>query len=181
MSLQVMLSVLLTAAGPLMAQTPVETLAHVRNEFEFTVHASYDRVAPLFGAYAERAWAGPDWNPQAVYPAAAEAVPAKDVRGEVFTISHGEHAATWINTALDFQAGYIQYAYFIPGAMVALIDVHVAKLASAATHVNVVYERTALSAAANAHVKAMGESDRGSGPHWQAAIEAFLNRESKGR
>ncbi len=149
-----------------------EALAHVRNEFELNLQAPYGRVAPLFGAYAERAWAGPDWDPRPVYPAA---LPPHDVAGEVFSISRGAEDATWINTALDLQTGHIQYVYFIPGAMVTLIDIHVARSPSDGTKVNVVYERTALSTAANGRVRDLGEADHGSGPGWQSAIEACLN------
>ena len=32
-------------------------VAHVENGFEFTVHAPYEKVFPLFGAHGERTWA----------------------------------------------------------------------------------------------------------------------------
>src|ERR1700728_3310289 len=67
-------------------------VVHVRNEFEFTAHAPYQVVAPLFGADGERAWAGGDWDPHFLYPQ-----PAQDVQGAVFTIRHGHRQAYWIN------------------------------------------------------------------------------------
>ena len=84
-------------------------VAHVENGFEFTVHAPYDKVAPLFGAHGERAWAGEHWDPQFLHPQ-----PAQDVVGEVFTVAHGHTRATWVNTAFDLQSGHMQYVYVIP-------------------------------------------------------------------
>ena len=42
------------------------------------------------------------------------------------------------------------------------------------TRVQVAYERTALSAAANERVRSMGDHDRKSGPEWSAEIDRHL-------
>ena len=149
-------------------------LAHVRNSFEFTVHAPQNLVAPLFGAHRERVWAE-GWDPQFIYPQ-----PAEDKAGAVFTISHGGHTSTWITTALDLEKGHVQYAYFIPGAMTTLIDIHLSPAGASGTHVEVVYERTALSSEVNDYVTKMGEQDRSSADHWQKAIEKYLANEKDG-
>jgi len=149
---------------------PGATLAHVRNEFEFTVHAPYAKAAPLFGADAERAWAGKDWNPRFLFPASAPF----DVPGAVFTIEHGGHHATWVCTIFDLKAGRVQYVYTIGGAVATLIDIRLFAPDSKSTQVQVVYERTALKPEANDHVKEMGESDRDSGKEWQEAIDRYL-------
>ena len=146
-------------------------LTHVSNSFEFTVHASPSVVAPLFGAHLERVWAE-GWDPQFVYPN-----PPQDKVGAVFTVNHGGHSSTWITTIFDPANGHVQYAYFIPGAMVTMIDIRVAPSSSNAhTHVQVTYERTALAAEANDHVRQLGDSDRQSAGHWQAAIEGYLKK-----
>ncbi len=88
-----------------MAQGP---LMHARSEFTFTVQAPMAEAFPLFGPEGERAWAGPEWDPQFVYP-----IPAKDIEGAVFRIHHGHHSATWVNTAFDAQSGHAAYAYVI--------------------------------------------------------------------
>jgi hypothetical protein len=151
-------------------------LTHVSNSFEFTVHAPKDVVAPLFGAHLERSWAD-GWDPQFVYPD-----PPQDKTGAVFTVNHGGHTSTWITNIFDPAKGHVQYAYFIPGAMVTMIDIRVAPSASnTATHVQVTYERTALAAEANDHVRQLGESDRQSGRHWQTAIENYLTKPAGGR
>src|SRR5215468_10658349 len=84
-------------------------VTHVENGFEFTVHAPYDKVAPLFGAHGERAWGGADWDPQFLHPQ-----PARDVAGEVFSVAHGHGRSTWVNTAFDLETGHVQYVYVVP-------------------------------------------------------------------
>jgi len=149
-------------------------VAHVRNEFEFTVHAPYRVTAPLFGPEGERAWADEDWDPHFLYPQ-----PAQDVRGAVFTLHHGHrHHAYWVNTAFDLDARHVQYVYVIPEVMATLIDVHFAELNAANTKVNVAYERTALSPENNERVRKAGNSDRDSGKEWGDAINDYLAKHS---
>ena len=153
-----------------------EPALHVRNEFDFTIHAPYKVAAPHCGADAERAWAGPDWNPKFLYP--PHDASAKDVPGAVFTIKHGHnHHAAWINTAFDLDTGHIQYVYVLGDVMVTLIDIHLAPIeadGAPATRVKVAYERTALSPEANDHVRQFAESDRKSGPHWQSDFDSYF-------
>ena len=152
------------AAGP---------VVRTENSFEFTVHAPVQRVVPLFGASAERAWGGSHWNPEFVYP-----LPERDEPGEVFTISHGHLHSTWVNTVFDLQAGRVQYVYVIPGAQVAVIDIYARPLDGATTGVKVVYQRTALDPSFNAHVTELGRKDGQGGPEWEAAINGYLKAKS---
>jgi hypothetical protein len=147
-------------------------VAHVRNEFEFTVHAPYQVAAPLFGPEGERGWAEGHWDPHFLYPQ-----PAQDVQGAVFTIRHGHHRAYWINTSFDLDARHFQYVYLIPDTMIVLIDVHFSELDPTNTKVNVAYERTALNPQANEHIKELGNSDRGSGKEWGTAINDYLAKQ----
>lgn len=142
---------------------------HVRTEFEFTVQAPYKMTAPLFGPEGERAWASDDWNPRFLYPEAAQ-----DIEGAVFQVRHGHHNSTWVNTDFDLEHGHIQYVYFLPDLMVARIDIDLTRASSDTTGVRVAYERTALSAAANQHVREFGEHDRKNGKVWAADIERHL-------
>jgi hypothetical protein len=151
--------------------TESETRAHVRSQFAFDLGASREVVAPLFGSYRERSWAQ-GWEPRFVWP-----LPAEDKPGEVFTVTHGAQTSTWVNTALDLDAGHIQYVYVVPEAMAVAVDIHVTVKGSTGTHVDVSYERTALSAHADDRVKALGDSDRESAAHWQRAIEECLKKE----
>jgi hypothetical protein len=149
-----------------MAEGP---LAHARSEFTFTVQAPMAEAFPLFGAEGERAWGGPHWDPQFVYP-----TPAKDVEGAVFLIHHGHHSATWVNTAFDAQAGHAAYVYVIDGKLTTRIDVQLSPLDSGTTRVRVMYERTALSPSVNADVMEMAQKDAKMGPEWERDIAEYL-------
>jgi hypothetical protein len=142
---------------------------HVRNSFQLLVRAPLARAATLFGPDGERCWAGPHWNPEFLYPQ-----PGKDVQGAVFTIQHGPHKSVWINTLFDPSAGRIQYVSFIPETLVSTVDVRLTAVDLSNTSVKVTYARTALDAAANDEVEALGKRDRESGPEWQQAIEKCL-------
>jgi hypothetical protein len=152
-----------------MTKEPNSPIAHVRNRFEFVVQAPLHRAAPLFGPEGERCWAGKDWNPEFLYPQ-----PGSDVEGAVFTVQHGSHTSVWVNTLFDLAGGRMQYVSFLVGSVVSTVDVRLTSLDSSSTRVEVTYVRTALNAAANEDVRAMGVSDRESGPHWQQAIEQCL-------
>ena len=147
----------------------------VRNEFDFTVHAPYQVAAPLFGPEGERAWAGGDWDPHFLYPQ-----PAQDTEGAVFTIRHGHHQAYWVNTSFDVPGRHFQYVYFIPNAMVTLIDVRFSEPDPTNTKVTVAYERTALNPAANDRVREMGNADRHNGKEWGTAIDDYLAKQNAG-
>jgi hypothetical protein len=142
---------------------------HVRTEFQFTVHAPYNVAAPLFGPGGERAWATDSWNPRFLYPQ-----PAKDVQVAVFQVHRGRRRSTWVNTAFDLEQGHIQYVYIIPEAMVTVIDLHLTRPNPDSTDVHVAYERTALKASANEHVRQFGEADRNNGKQWGDDIERYL-------
>jgi hypothetical protein len=148
--------------------------AHVRNTFRFEVAAPIERAAPLFGPEGERCWGGQSWNPEFLHP-----LPAKDVEGAVFTVQHGPHKSVWVNTVFDLSAGRMQYVSFIPDALVSTIDVRLTAVNPTTTGVEVTYTRTALSAAANKDVYVMATRDRTSGPHWQEAIQSYLDRQAR--
>ena len=145
-------------------------ILHVRNEFDFVVHAPYRAMAPLFGPEGERAWGGDDWDPHFLYPQ-----PAQDTQGAVFTVKHGHgHNAYWVNTAFDLDARHVQYVYIVPDVIATLIDIHFSELDAANTRVDVAYERTALNPDANERVQHAGDSDRNSSKEWSDAINGYL-------
>jgi hypothetical protein len=146
---------------------PSGPLAHAEATFSFVAEAPLEKVAPLMGADRERAWA-PGWDPQFVYPARAD-----DRPGMVFTVAHGLGRAVWVNTQLDVRAGRMQYVYVIPDALVTVVTLRLTAQGSA-TRVEVEYDRTALSAEANAHVAHLSAMDRAAGPEWQAQINGHL-------
>jgi hypothetical protein len=142
---------------------------HVSHQFQFVVRAPLVRAAALFGPNGERCWAGSNWNPEFLYPQ-----PGKDVQGAVFTIQHGPHKSVWVNTLFEPAAGRMQYVAFIPETLVTTVDVRLTAIDPSSTSVEVTYARTALDAAANDDVEALGRKDRESGPEWQRSIEKCL-------
>ena len=148
--------------------------AHVRSGFNFTLSVPLDRAAPLFGPEGERCWAGEHWNPEFLYPQ-----PGQDVEGAVFTVAHGTRKSIWVNTVFDLSAGRMQYVNFIPDVLVSTIDVHLVALNEKTTRIEVMYARTALSAAANDDVHAQARSARMSGAHWQEAIQRCLEKQTR--
>lgn len=144
---------------------------HTSEKFSFVANARMERVAPLFGADRERVWA-PDWNPQFVYP-----LPANDTEGMVFQVAHAHARATWVNTALDFKNGRIQYVYVIPDALTTVVTLQLTP-SGQKTKVEVRYDRTSLSADADTHVLHMADGDRRSGPEWEQQVNDYLAKPS---
>ncbi|HEX4456448.1 MAG TPA: hypothetical protein VIA18_00680 [Polyangia bacterium] len=142
--------------------------AHTAVTFAFDADGPMSQVMPLFGADRERVWAD-DWAPTFVHPS-----PAKDERGMVFLVKHGQLEATWVNTELDLARGHVQYAYVIPATLATLITIRASARTAKTTHVEVTYERTALTAAANAHVAHLAKADGDAGPEWARQINAYL-------
>jgi hypothetical protein len=89
-------------------------------------------------------------------------------------VQHGSHTSAWVNTLFDLAEGRMQYVSFLVGSVVSTVDVRLTPLDSSITRLEVTYVRTALNAAANEDVRAMGVSDHDSGPDWQEAIARCL-------
>ncbi len=147
-------------------------LAHTEAKFEFTANAPMERVAPLMGADRERVWA-PGWEPHFVFPK-----PAVDQQGMVFTVAHGPYRVPWVNTEFDLKAGRVQYVYVIPDTLLTVITIRMTPQVDK-THVAVEYDRTALNAQGNDHVRQLAEHDSKSGPEWQGQINGWLAKETK--
>jgi hypothetical protein len=142
---------------------------HTREQFSLLANAAFEIAWPLFGADKERAWA-PDWQPVFLWPQKAF-----DQEGMVFKIRHGETHALWVNTALDPMARRIQYVYVIPDVVVTVITLKLMPNGRTTT-IDVVYERTALSEAANESVKDMAARDSVAGEEWSRQINNHLSQ-----
>ncbi|MGA8087181.1 MAG: hypothetical protein WCA10_07735 [Terracidiphilus sp.] len=160
----------LVAASALgQSSAPAPRLLRTQTAFDIVVHLPYAEAAPLFGPEGERPWAGKHWNPQFLYPQTPH-----DEQGIVFTNQHGPVTAVWVNTLFDLQARHFIYAYFIPKIMVTTIDVSFSSTDPAATHVHVLYTRTALTPEGNDHVAAFTAADKTAAHGWQQSIETYL-------
>ena len=147
---------------------------HTREHFEFVANAGVETVFPLFGAETERIWAD-DWNPRFVWPSKAE-----DREGMVFHIPQGERTATWVNTVFDREACRIQYVYVLPDVVATVITLSLTAWRDC-THVAVRYERTSLSAEADALVVDMARRDAAAGTEWAAQINRYLAQAAASR
>jgi hypothetical protein len=143
--------------------------AHTQEKFVFTAQAPMEQVAPLFGAEKERVWA-PGWDPHFIHP-----LPGSDEQGMVFAVAHGHLKSVWVNTEFDPKSGRIQYVYVIPDALAAMITIRLTPGGNQ-TRIEVEYERTALSAEADAHVRHLAEQDRASGPDWEKQVNGYLQK-----
>ena len=144
-------------------------LLHTREQFSLVANAPFEIAWPLFGADRERAWA-PDWEPVFLWPEKAF-----DKEGMVFIIRQGTKNAVWVNTVFDPTAKRIQYVYIIPDVVVTVITLLLTP-AMETTGIDVVYERTALVAAANEIVKDMAMRDRVAGSDWSRQINTHLSQ-----
>ena len=151
-----------------------EAPVHMESFFEFVVAQPYNRVAPLFGANGERAWAGAEWDPQFAYPR-----PADDRAGAVFTLEHSGHKMYWVTPVFDLKNRHIQHLIVIPDAFVAILDITFPETPPNRTKVHVAYQRTALSPALNQDVKAMSARDAHQSGEWQKAIDQYFASRQK--
>jgi hypothetical protein len=148
-------------------------VAHTSVTFSFVAKGSMAAVAPLFGAGGERGWA-PGWQPDVLWP-----TDGGDRSGMVFTVAHGHTRAVWVNTRLDLGNGDVQYVYVVPETLATVITIEM-RPDHGATHVTVTYDRTALTADANARVLQLAEHDKQAGSEWGHQINSFLAPGSKG-
>jgi hypothetical protein len=93
----------------------------------------------------------------------------------VFTVAHGHRASIWVNTEFELENGRVQYVYVIPDALTTVITLRLTPQGNE-TVVEVEYDRTALSAEADAHVQHMAEQDRSAGPEWEKAVNEYLEK-----
>jgi hypothetical protein len=144
-------------------------LLHTREQFSLIANAPFEIAWPLFGAHRERAWAA-DWEPVFLWPQESS-----DQEGMVFLVRQGEKNAVWVNTAFDRIARRIQYVYVIPDVVVTVITLELTP-DTHSTAIDVVYERTALAAAANETVKDLAMRDRMAGGKWRHQINTYLSQ-----
>lgn len=148
-----------------------EAVVRTDERFEFTVRAPLREAFPLFGAWAERAWAGDDWQPRFLHPD-----PPRDEEGAVFLLDHGHaHQAVWINTAFDAAQGRAQYVYVVPEVQSALINLALTEAPDgASTRVQVRYRRTALDPSMNERVRRLGARDATQAAEWEDAVNRAI-------
>ena len=74
---------------------------------------------------------------------------------------------------------HLMHMGFVPDALVTVITLRLTRDGKQ-TRVAVAYDRTALSADADSHVRHMAEGDKSSGPDWEKQVNEYLARSGVG-
>jgi hypothetical protein len=128
-----------------------------------SLHASTDRAFPMFGPLGERAWAGPDWQPEVLW-----ADGPGDRPGMIFR----QRGEIWVNVRLDAGTREAEYVRFGPD-VVTRIRVELTPTGDDACSADVRYDWIAVSEAGNAEVVKRRDAMT---IDWDEAINAALRQ-----
>lgn len=120
----------------------VHMYQHETTSATFSLAASADRAFPMFGPMGERAWAGPDWNPEVLW-----ADGPGDREGMVFR----QKGEVWVNVRFDSSEHVAEYVRF-GDIIVTRIRVALTPRGSEACGADVRYDWIATSEEGNAEV-----------------------------
>ena len=123
--------------------------------------ASADRAFPMFGPLGERAWAGPDWNPEILW-----ADGPGDREGMVFR----QRGEVWVNVRFDAREHVAEYVRF-GELVVTRIRVELTDRGDDTCAANVRYDWIALSEEGNVEVVKRREAMT---IDWEDAVNAAL-------
>ena len=141
--------------------------AHVRRTGEITLHASVEKVFPLFGPVDEAKWA-PGWQPAIKHGGNAEV-------GTVFTTDGSGNQATWIVSRYDGQQRIMQYTVVFPEDRVVQIDIECQSRNANEARCSVAYAMTALSEAGRQRVDHYTQEKHNERlAHWQMAMNHYF-------
>lgn len=102
----------------------------------------------LFTPEGERVWAGEHWDPR--YPAALVHGATGGERGTVFVTAHDGEATIWV--AMGRDADSVTYARVPPRRLAGIVSVRCTPARDEATNVEVTYDTSSLSDAADAEL-----------------------------
>lgn len=157
------------AAPPSGATPPADGFvpAHATRSATIHLHATPDRVFPLFTPEGERLWV-PGWSPRYLWPAdgAAQA-------GMTFLTEHEDRETTWMVADFD-PARRAIYTRVTPGLSTVRVEV-VCEPHGDGTAATVRYDYVGLAPAGNASIEQMTEERyREWMGEWERAINAYL-------
>jgi hypothetical protein len=122
----------------------------------------------LFTPEGERLWAGGGWAPR--YPVALENGATGAERGTVFVTGDDDGTTIWVATAKD--ADSVTYARLTPGTMAGIVAVRCAPVRTGATRVEVTYEASSLTDAADAELDEFAREYDAFIATWKEELEA---------
>jgi|GEM_PF-5532463 len=133
------------------------------------VHAPADVAFPLFDPVNETKW-DPDWKPRLLGPRVEE--------GLVFLVGDGDDKSTWLIDRYEPAARSIGYVA-VTASLVTRI--HIVVVPDGARSVaTVTYARTALDGHGAKAVEHLAAHFGAQGPHWEAAINGYLDAAKPG-
>jgi hypothetical protein len=137
------------------------------SSFELAVPAA--QAIELFTPEGERLWAGDAWDPR--YPVALADGATGAERGTVFVTRHGHAETVWVATAND--GGSVTYARATPGATAGLVGVRCASADPETTTVEVTYELSSLTDAADVELDDFARGYEQFIASWKDELEAL--------
>ena len=136
-------------------------------EFRITVHGSADATFPLFDPLHEGVWA-PGWDPHFTSS-------SRVAEGMAFTTGDNGRRSVWYVDRYDLTQRRIRYI-IVRGDVVSELDIHVEPVDAVHSEATVHHVQTALTPAAVETVREMAKSFPNQGPHWEAAINGYLDK-----
>ena len=156
----------LLAAAPQPAPSAA-SLPTAAAEFRITLHGSADKTFPLFDPIREGVWS-PGWDPHLTST-------GRVAEGMAFTTEDHGKRSVWYVDRYDLAQRRLRYV-IVRDDVVSELDIHVEPVDATHSEATVRHVQTALTPAAADAVRAMASSFPNQGPHWEAAINGYLDK-----
>jgi hypothetical protein len=139
---------------------------HCVSSFEIPLPPA--QAIQLFTPEGERLWAGEDWDPR--YPVALATGATGAERGTVFVTGEDDAATIWV--AMGNDAESVTYARVTPRTMAGIVSVRCTPAGTEATTVEVTYEATSLTDAADAQLDEFAQHYDAFIASWEQELQA---------
>ena len=156
----------LLAAAPEPAPS-ASSLPSAAAEFRIALHGSADTTFPLFDPIHESVWS-PGWDPHFTSS-------NRVAEGMAFTTEEHGKRSVWYVDRYDPTQRRIRYV-IVRGDVVSELDIRVEPVDAAHSKATVRHVQTALTPAAADTVREMARYFPKQGPHWEAAINVYLDK-----
>lgn len=152
------------------SQAPAPVLRREERAISIVLNAPPDTTFPLFGPVGETRW-DPGWKPRFLYPLDG----SQSGTGAVFlTSGSAGRESTWLMPTYDVAKREVEYVIVTPGYVAIELRILVAPDSIGRSRADIRYRYTALSETANGFIDHWAAHFPSEGPHWAAAINAYL-------
>lgn len=142
------------------------TPVHIERTGTFRVNRPLAQAFTLFSPEGERSWVA-GWDPRYLHPRGTPS----DAPGTVFQTHHNNEETEWLVLRYSAAEGIAEYVRITPGSRMGLVTVRASER-DGATHVEVTYRLTSLSAAGTRTLEAMTEASYGDMlREWESLID----------